>query len=190
MKNILSKIVYETLNNWWLSLIIGVLSLLLGIVFILQLSDLSFSLTYFFITGFFMVGMGEIAFTVVNQDYIPSWGLGLVSGILDILLGIILLLIPLSDPLIIAFFIGFWGIFHSIWAIEVLRRLNILGIKGSGYLLFLYILCFLFSFALVISPIYISAFTIIMGAYPFIVYGIFRIYLSIKFRSFKNEVDG
>ncbi len=182
----LSKTVQGTVKNWWVSLVVGVLLLMLGVIFIFHPPDALFSLTYLFTVCLVVVGIFEIVFSVNNKDFITGWGWGFAYGILDILIGIILIFIPVATPLTMVYFIGFWIMFQSIWGIGVSSDLQRILVEGWSRLFFLSVLCLLLSFLFIISFILMSEFTVLIAAFAFIIYGIFRIYLSIKFKSLQD----
>jgi len=176
-------------KNWWVSLIIGILSLIFGIAFIFQPIDALFTLVALFVVGFFVAGICEIIFAITNKDSINGWAWALATGIIDILLGILLLSIPTATPVIMVYFVGFWIMFQSIWAIGMAIDILKLGVKDSGWewLLALAISGIIFSFIFIISPVFSSGFIVIMATISFIVYGIYKIYLAIQLQSLKNK---
>ena len=182
----LSKTVQGTVRNWWMSLIIGVLSLLFGVIFILQSVDGLCTLTYLFTLGFTVAGIFEIVFAFSNNNFIIGWGWGLAGGILDILLGVMLLFTQDATPSMMVYIVGFWVMYKSICGIGISCDLKRLLVDGWNRLLILSILCLLLSFIFIVSPMLTSEFIIVIAAIAFILYGIFRIYLSIKFKSLKN----
>ncbi len=188
MKNSLSRTAQEAVKNWWISIIIGILSLILGFIFIYQPFDALATLVIFFVIGFFIAGIFEIVFALSNKDYITGWGWSLVIGIIDILLGILLVSTPLLTPIAMIYFFGFWVMFQSIWGIGISVDLQQIGAKGWVWLLILSILGVLCSFVFLLSPSIAPGFIISMAAVAFFVYGIFRIYLGIRLKSLKNEM--
>lgn len=190
MKNDLLDTARAAVKNWWMSLIIGILSIVLGILFIAKPIDGFITLAIVFVVSFFVAGLFEIIFAISNRQVLNGWGWTLVSGIIDILLGILLIQIPESTPYIMVYFVGFWIMFQSIWGIGMSCDLQRVGVSGWRWLLALAILGLLFSFIFIASPIYYtSGFILALAAVAFIMYGIFRIYLSIKLKSFKNKVN-
>jgi uncharacterized membrane protein HdeD (DUF308 family) len=182
----LLKTVQGTVRNWWMSLIIGILSLLFGVIFILQSVDGLCTLTYLFTIGFTITGIFEIVFALSNNDFITGWGWGLAGGILDILLGVMLLFTPGATPTMMVYIVGFWIMYKSICGIGISCDLKRLLVDGWNWLLILSILCLLLSFTFILSPMLTSKFILITAVVAFFLYAVFRIYLSIKFKSLKD----
>lgn len=182
----LSKTVQGTVRNWWISLIVGMLSLAFGIILISQPVDNLCTFSYVFTIGFIAIGILEIIFALCNNDFIIGWGWGLANGILDILLGV-MLFIPKVTPLMLVYIVGFWIMTKSICGIGISCDLKRLLVDRWNWLLLLSIVCLLFSFVFIVSPMLTSKFMVITAAIAFILYGIFRICLSKIFKSLKNK---
>ncbi|MFV0468807.1 MAG: HdeD family acid-resistance protein [Dysgonomonas sp.] len=190
MKNSLSNTVYKQTKYWWISLLIGILSIALGILCISRPIAMLETLAFLFAFGFFFSGLVEIIFAISNRKVIDSWGWSLVSGIIDLLLGIVLLAMP---PVLIVgvfgFFIGFWVLFHSIWGIGIACELQRYQVKNWGWLLATAILGILLSFVFILSPIFAAgSFVLAILCIAFFIYGIFRIWLAFELKSLKNNV--
>ena len=182
--------VQRTVKNWWISLVVGILSIVLGILFLLKPLDAWITLIILFIVSFFIIGISQLVFSISNRKILRGWGWTLAGGILSILVGCLLLNIPTVTPTIMIYFVGFWIMFQSIWAIGVSVELQRWGVKGWGWLLALAILGLLFSFMFIFtSPFTATGFIVIMAAASFIAYGVFSIYLSVQLKSIKNQID-
>lgn len=182
--------VRHTVKNWWVSLVIGILAIILGIWALVTPDVTLVALTYLFIIGFFVSGIFEIFFAVSNKDTMTGWGWNLAGGIIDLVFGIILLLMPpVITAITLVYFVGFWIIFRSVWMIGDSIELKRLGVSGWGWLLALAILAILFALAFLISPLFTGA-AVIIGfvAAALIVYGVFRIYLAFQLRSVYKDI--
>ena len=87
----------ETTNNyiptnryWWLMLIIGILSIACGIWVFRNPVESYFALAVYFSIMFIMYGIGEIVNAFAGRHF-RNWGWGLAIGILDLIIGFILL---------------------------------------------------------------------------------------------------
>lgn len=189
MENDLINTARQAMRYWWLSLLIGLLSLGLGIWCIFQPVDALLVLTLLFVTSFFVAGILEIVFAISNKDVLNGWGWTLANGIIDLILGGLLLAIPASTPFIMIYFVGFWIMFQSIWGIGMSCDLQRMKVNGWGWFLTLAILGLIFSFIFIMSPGFGGEFIVAFASVAFIFYGVFRIYLGVKLKSFKNRID-
>jgi len=128
------------------------------------------------LSGFFSIlillsGFLTIFYAFGNKEDIDSWGLFLAGGILDIVVGLILLNYPKITMVLFAVFVGFWLLFKGIGTISTAFKLKKEDGDNWGWVLFfgvlncyfcLYVNCestnrsFLFS-------LYTCFFTVIIG---------------------------
>jgi len=179
----------KSIKYWWLSLIIGLLSFGFGVFCIFQPLEALISFTICFIIVFFIAGIMEIVFAIVNKNRINGWGWTMANGIIDIALGALLVIIPISAPIIMIYFVGFWIMFQSFWGLGLAFDLQSAKVKGWIWFLLLSVLGIIFSFTFIVNPEIGGSFIITMGALAFITYGILRIALSFIFKSFKDEFE-
>lgn len=189
MRDYVSDPIERSAKNWWIPLLVGVLSLTLGIVFLFRPLDAWASLVSLFVAGFFVMGIAQIVFAVSNRRWLIGWGWTLTGGILTVLLGGLLLNIPYTTPSLMIYFVGFWLLFQSIWGIGVAVDFYQAEVKGWGWLLALTILGALFSFILLLAPVFAPKFIVAMAVSSFTAYGVFGVYLGIQLKSLKNELE-
>lgn len=179
----------QAVRYWWVSLLVGILAVGLGIWCITAPWATIIALSYVFAITFLITGLSEIIFAASNRDSISGWGWTLASGIIDILFGIIILTLPPEVlTLILAYFVGFWIMFRSIWGIGSAADLQRLNVKGWGWLMALAIFGVIISFIFILSPVFTAGFVVALVSISFIAYGIFRIYLAFKLKSFGKEL--
>ncbi|MDR2010125.1 MAG: DUF308 domain-containing protein [Bacteroidales bacterium] len=190
MKNHLLELVKGRVKYWWLSLIVGVIAIILGIWSIVTPETTLITLSYIFILAFVISGIFEIIFSVANKNILNGWGWSLASGIIELLLGLLLLMLPL--PIVTTMFvylIGFWIMFRSIWTIGEAVEIQQMGVKNWGWLLAIGIISVIFSFIFLVSPmIFKGTFIIAFASIAFTLYGIYRILLSFRLRSIYKDV--
>ena len=79
--------IQESVKNWWLSLILGIIFVGVGICLMFAPLDSYIALSIIFSITILISGIFEILFAVTNR-HVSSWGWYLVGGIIDILIGI------------------------------------------------------------------------------------------------------
>lgn len=190
MKDVI-KGVRNTVKYWWISLVIGLLAIILGVWSLVTPVDALYALTTVFIIAFFVSGLIEIIFAISNRHLMKGWGWTLSGGIIDILLGVMLVALP--TPMVtvaLIYFVGFWIMLRSIWAIGAASELQSLGVRGWGWMLALAILALIFSIIFIFSsPIFGGGFVVAFFAVSMLIYGVFRIYLAVQFKSIKNDIE-
>lgn len=177
-------------RHWWTSLIIGLLAVVLGVwCFFTPLATLG-ALTMLFIVAFFVSGLFEVVFAVGNRR-MRGWGWTLAGGIIDLLLGVMLAASPApAATAVLIYFVGFWIMLRSVWAIGWTSELGSAGVRGWGWLLALAIVGFIFSLVFIFSsPIFGGVFVVAFFSTAMIFYGIFRIWLAVKLKAVKDAVS-
>jgi len=190
MKNDLFYSTKQAVKYWWISLLIGLLAVGLGLWCMATPLSTLVALVLVFAATFFVSGLFEIAFAISNRKLLRNWGWTLASGILDLAFGIILIAMPPEViALVMAYFVGFWVMFQSVWGIGTAAELQRNGVKGWGWLMALAILGVLMAFIFIVSPAFTTTFIIALVSISFIFYGIFRIYYAFRLRSLHKELD-
>ena len=179
----------KDIRDWWISLIVGLFSIAAGIgCFVTPGGSLAL-LTVLFVTTLLAGGILNILFATLNRKRIAYWSWSLARGIIEVLLGIWLILLPL--PVVttgLIFLVGFWMLFHSIIGIGESCELQQYDIKGWGWLLACNILSLIFSFVYLMSPVFGGLFVVFYLGFSFVFYGVFRFVLAFKLRRFNQEV--
>jgi len=181
LKNLMNAV-----KNWWLLLIVGIISLICGIILVCSpavgFSTLSILLTVELIAA----GIAGIAFVLSNKDRIPSWGWYLVLPILLVICGITTAgTFGGSQVLLISFFatgVLFKGIETIAYAISLSK------VKGSGWGWTLVggILVVIFSGFLYAHPLFDALVLGYMAAFSMIFIGIDAIVVSIQLSKIKS----
>lgn len=190
MNSELIEAVKQSIKHWWMSLIIGALAIILGAVFITNPFKGLATMAILFSVGYLASGIIEIIFALSNRNTHEGWGWMLVSGIIDLVLGVLLLsFYPTITIEVMILFVGFYVMFRSIWAIGNSFDLQRSGIKGWGWLLTLAILGLIFSIFFIVSPIFGGTLIVAFASIAFFSYGILRIYLGFRYKAMKDHLD-
>lgn len=180
----------EKPKYWWLSLLVGILAIIMGIWTLVTPDTTLVALTYVFIAAFFISGIMDIGYAISTRKTSNSWGWPLAGGIIDIVLGMLLLTLPL--PIIttmLVLLVGLWILFRSILTLIQSIELQRDGIKGWGWLLTLSILGILFSVFYMFSPVFNGIFIVMLVSIAFLTYGSFRILYAFKLKSINNLIN-
>ena len=186
--NIMTKIM-ETLKKWWLVLILGIISIGLGI-WALANPGAGFSAVSLIVAiDFIVVGVFSVAYVIANRDIIPAWGWDLVAAIIILLLGIAVAAIPgLSESIAIWLF-TFGFIFKGIFSIFKAFTFKSEGVKGWGWVLALGIITLILGIMLIVNPI-VSALSIdLLAAFGMFSFGISMIVTSIQMSKAKSTIE-
>ncbi len=189
MEELLKKL-KRKVKHWWISLLVGILALILAVWALVTPVETLTAMIYVFIIMFFISGISDIGFALINRDAMRGWGWSLVNGILEIVFGIILLIIPATVlTTILLYLVGFWVLFRSVWSVGEAIELQIIGIRGWGWFLALGILGIIASIIFIVSPVFAGIFVVALISLALMFYGIFRIYLAFGLRKINKIIS-
>lgn len=187
MENSLFNSIQKAIRYWWISIVVGIISVVLGVWCLFQPVITLVTLSMLFVAGFIIGGIFEIIFAVANKEGMRGWGWTLASGIISVLFGLLLLSKPISTLAVMLFFVGFWLMFQSLWSIGTSVDLQMTKVKGWGWLLTFGVLGLIFSFILILNPTFAAGFVVYLMSLTLFCYGLLRIYFGVKLRSLNKR---
>ena len=122
-----------------------------------------------------------------TEKIIYNWGWNLAGGIIDLLIGILLLANPGLSVVFLLFYVGFALIFRAIMTIGWAVYLNKLGFRNWGWVLFAGIIGLLFSFLLLWNPAITGLVIVIYLSVAFIMLGTAQIILSLRLKQLNKK---
>lgn len=168
---------------WWMSFISGLVLLFFGIWFLAAPLDSFKTLTVVFGIIVLLSGLFEIYILLKNQKKLINWLSFLWGGLLNVILGILLIANPRTILVIMSFLIGFWLIFKG--GEQVKRAINLKKNKNDAWKLVLTfgILLIIIAAVLLWHPDIIGFTIALWTSIAFIFIGIFRIYLAFSLKA-------
>ena len=179
----------KSISHWYAPLISGIIFIGAGILALVFGKATFIVITFLFSLSLLLSGVLEIVVAVVNRKAMTRWGWSLVFGMIDSIFGVLLLVNPFMSAVALALFVGFAVLFRSIGGIILAINLKKIHFRKWGYLLALSIFGVLFSFALILDPVFVWIAIIVFAAITLIAGGIFSIILSVflkKMNRFEN----
>src|SRR5476649_1728441 len=126
--------IQSDIKNWWLFILKGLVFIGAGIyVFCSPLASY-IGLSVLFSMVIIISGIGQIFFASVNST-MKGWGWSLISGILDLIIGIYLFSYPLITMTTLPLFLGFWLLFRSFYLMGIAFELRSYGVSSWAGLL-------------------------------------------------------
>ena len=182
----LLKEIKRTVKNWWIFLILGIFLVICGVWVMMTPLESYITLAIFFSVMVFVNGIFDIAFSISNSKMLKGWGWHLAGGILETLLGVILMIHPALTMNILPLMLGFWLMFGAVSIISGAFDLKSYKIKGWGWLLVLGILIMIFSFMVIGNPIFGSGTIVIMTSIAIVAYGFSYITFGLQLKKVKD----
>lgn len=181
MKTIFDNLKHEV-KNWWMSLILGVLYIVVALGLMFAPFDGYALLSILFSIAMLVSGLLEIAFAVSNRKRVSSWGWYLAGGIIDMILGFYLITYPLLSMEVIPFIIAFWLMFRGFSSIGYAMDLKRYGTKDWGWYVAFGILSVICSLVILWQPTVGAIYAVYMISFTFLIIGFFRIMLSFELK--------
>ena len=183
MSNIISEF-KGTAKNWWVFIITGILFIIGGIWIFKTPAESFVGLASFLSILILISGIFGIIFAFTNKD----WGWHLIGGILNVIIGIILISYPGMTLVIFSLFISFWLMFSGFNTISASMEMKKYGVDNWGWMLFFGILITIFSFMAIMNPVLGAGYLIYFLAISIILLGIANFYIAFGLKKIDNVV--
>lgn len=173
-------------KHWWSPLILGILVLALGIVILIfpQASYLTMTLLF----GIVIALSGIMYIGLSFSKEIKGRGWLIVSGIVEIFLGIFLALSPAISALVIPIVLGFWLLFKGFTLIGMGYSLSSIKGSGWGWTIFSAILLILCGAIILLQPVFYGIEAVILwSGVSFIIGGCTLMNYAFKLKDLNDD---
>lgn len=185
MVNLL-KSFYNTAKYWYLLLIVGIIFILTALYTFTQPVSAYLTLSVIFAFSFLFSGISETVFALSNRKQIDNPGWVLTFGILNIVVGFMLLSNIAVSMVALPLYVGFVLLFRSISEVSISFSLKNYNIENWGFLLAMGILGIIFSLLMIFNPAFGGINIAIWTGLAFLLSGSFMIYFSLQLRKLKK----
>ncbi|MDY5970055.1 MAG: DUF308 domain-containing protein [Bacteroidales bacterium] len=184
------KHAYGAIKNWWISLLVGILAVTLGIACLCTPLAAFNSLAVLFETALLLGGILEIIYAFANSRISLGWGWILLGGLADLAFALFLIFQPIEiTSTILTYLAGIWIVFRCFWAVGNAIELGMFGVRGWGWVILLAILGIIFAVWFFFStPAFGGIFIVALFACAAISYGIFRICAGLLLRKVWKQI--
>ena len=171
-------------QNWWAVAWRGVFAIICALIALFSPGATILSLVLFFSAYMLVDGVFGIVSGIRAASNHQRWGLLILEGILNILVGIIAFIMPGLTVLFFVTLVAVWSLITGVLMVVAAFKLN--PEYGRGWLIFSGIVSVLFGIALLIAPL-VGAVVLTwwLGAYA-LVFGIGLLVLAFKLRRWKD----
>ncbi|MBC9914770.1 HdeD family acid-resistance protein [Chitinophaga varians] len=187
MSQVLSAI-RNNVKYWWLYLLNGIIFIIAGFIVFSNPFSSYVLLSIFFSVTLFVTGIFEIIFATNNRRSMHGWGWSLASGIIDVVVGFILMLYPAISMAVIPIFLGFWFMFKGISLIVFAIALSTDKIPNWGWVLVGGILLIMIAIVILDNPALGVATILGVMAAAFWVTGVLSIIFAFRLRHVKKLI--
>jgi uncharacterized membrane protein HdeD (DUF308 family) len=167
-------------RNWWAIAIRGVAAVLFGIIALLLPAAALSGLVLVFAVYMLVDGVFAIVAGLRAAAHHERWGLLILEGVLDILIGLVALAMPLATVLVIVMLIGAWAVVTGV--LMIVAAFNLHASHGRWMLAFAGLVSLAWGVLLLIDQLIGAVvLTIWLGAYA-LVFGISLLAFAIRLR--------
>jgi uncharacterized membrane protein HdeD (DUF308 family) len=177
-----------SVKNWWWFIIKGILFIIAGVAVLSRPVEGYVGLSILFSLVILGIGVSELAFSISNRKWLPGWGWTLVSGIIDVVLGVYLLNFLTVTMATLPFFVGFWLLFRAFYIMGISFDLDNVKVPGWGWLFAGGLLLMFVSFLILYFPVAGAVGIVTCSGIAFLIGGALYIALAFKFRSIKEKL--
>lgn len=174
---------------WWMPLIAGVIFIIFGSIIIKKPLASFYAISL--IIGIFLIASGtaEVYFFTYHRKTLADWNWHLSGGLIDILIGVILILNPKIILIGITILISLWLFYRTYVSVKKAMQLKSENNKNWIWVLIFGILISALAVLLIIKPGIIGAALAFWIAIAFIAFGVFRILVALRLRKSYSETN-
>ena len=143
----------RAIRYWWLLLLVGVILIVAGISVFLYPVQSYLGLSVLFGWLMLVSGVLEAVLASSNRHFVTGRGWMLVGGIIEIILGIILIFNVSLSAVALPIILGFWLLLRGFGTIGLGGDMTAVGVPGAGWTVFTGILLLLCSLWILLQPL-------------------------------------
>lgn len=143
----------QAVRYWWLLLVVGIALFVVGILVFVYPAQSYLGMSVLFGWLMLIAGILEVVLSSVNRHFITGRGWMLAGGIIEIILGIILIFNVALSAATLPIFLGFWLMLRAFSTIGLGGDMRAMEIGGSGWTIFSGILLLLCSLWILFQPL-------------------------------------
>lgn len=185
MDNLTSLIEHskQAIRYWWLLLVVGAALFVVGLLVFAFPARSYLGLSMLFGWLMLLSGVLEVVLSSVNRHFITGRGWMLAGGIIEIILGVILISHVALSAATLPLFLGFWLLLRAFGAIGLGGDMRSLGVPGAGWTLVSGILLLICSLWILFRPLEFGSTAVVVWVGVSLLFaGIAAVSLSLQLR--------
>ena len=173
---------------WWALLILGVAICVVGVIIFAYPGESYIGMSALFAVLMLVSGIVElgIAFT---EKYMVGRGWAAIVGVLEVILGIVLICSPAISAMMLPIMLGIWLLFRGIGLIGLASEMNHFKVKGMGWTILLGILLMICALMILIQPMFGITAVVVWVGVSFLVAGISMAVFAFQLFGIRNQIN-
>ena len=174
----------QAVRHWWLLLVVGIALLAVGILVFIYPARSYLDLSVLFGWLILFSGVMEVVLAARSRHFFTGRGWMLAGGIIEIILGAILVFNVALSAVTLPIFLGFWLLMRSFSTIGLASDMHVLGIRGSGWTVLTGVLLLICSLWMLLQPLAFGTTAVVVWVGLSLLFaGISTVSLSLQLRS-------
>lgn len=174
----------QAVRHWWLLLVVGIALLAVGILVFIYPARSYLDLSVLFGWLILFSGVMEVVLAARSRHFVTGRGWMLAGGIIEIILGAILVFNVALSAVTLPIFLGFWLLMRGFATIGLASDMHVLGVSGSGWTVLTGVLLILCSLWMLLQPLAFGSTAVVVWVGLSLLFaGISTVSLSLQLRS-------
>lgn len=152
----------QAMRYWWLLLLAGILLLAMATFIFIYPRQSYLEMAVLFGWLMLLLGLGEVVLATSNKNFITGRGWLLVEGIIEVVLGVILIFNRTLSEEAMPIYLGFWLMFRGFSAVGLAGDMKALDIPGMAWTMFCGLMLLFFAICVLFQPLVIGTEAVVM----------------------------
>lgn len=136
MGKIFEQRVEHMVTNWWLALIVGILSLIVGFVVLINPVDSYFTFALWLGVAIFVSGLAGLVLSLSSRNSVVRSGWVIFAAVVDMLIGIVLMFNIMLSAEVMPLLFGIWLLYRGFALLVEGLDLRRYDVRDAGWILF------------------------------------------------------
>ncbi len=174
----------QAVRYWWLMLLIGIALFVLGILVFVYPAQSYVSMAVLFGWVILAAGILEVVLSASSDHFVTGRGWMLAGGVIQIILGLILVFNVALSAVTLPIVLGFWLLFRGFSTIGLGGDMRAMGISGAGWTIVGGVLLLLCALWMLSQPlVFGTAFVVVWLGVALLFAGVSAMALSFQLRT-------
>ncbi len=174
----------QAVRYWWLMLLIGIALFVLGILVFIYPAQSYVSMAVLFGWVILAAGILEVVLSASSDHFVTGRGWMLAGGVIQIILGLILVFNVALSAVTLPIVLGFWLLFRGFSTIGLGGDMRAMGISGAGWTIVGGVLLLLCALWMLFQPlVFGTAFVVVWLGGALLFAGVSAMALSFQLRT-------
>lgn len=174
----------QAVRYWWLMLLIGIALFVLGILVFVYPAQSYVSMAVLFGWVILSAGILEVVLSASSDHFVTGRGWMLAGGVIQIILGLILVFNVALSAVTLPIVLGFWLLFRGFSTIGLGGDMRAMGISGAGWTIVGGVLLLLCALWMLFQPlVFGTAFVVVWLGVALLFAGVSAMALSFQLRT-------